>query len=349
MDEYVSVSATIQMREKLQWIWLQLKTLNLFGSESDDPARRKRQIHATRLFIVLLTVSFATLTCVYIFKEEAQAYEVLQPTQEEHERLVAKFRGTLECPCQKKEPIKEFLALNVIYHPICSSDLTSSSFINQLSNINTTGLHPMDFLVIGKDYFQNVQLFCNIMKSVIFELQERVFREPPQSDQLLTSQQLQEQIKGTLDFEKKESCRILNRSIRATEEMMFMNHPISMAYDLYKLKISPIGNVTIEQRMLGNCSCLLDPIDCFVETGFYSYHSSNDTFSLSTIVQGFRLGCSPYNTLLHSSFVCWYSSDCYRQVIEYRVFQPQVESIPIFRQSKSGKANLSSSQSFHHY
>lgn len=287
----------------------------MFDSNSNNPQTVILEIRTTRLYIVLVTMGTLILMFLGVFTAQTSIYTVYKPSRELFEVLLAKYPDTMQCPCTSiKVSYNKFSSVNVTYHEICSSDLISNAFINQLYAVNATPIHTTDFVAIGSKYFHTISLvYERVMDAVnyyfVFFLSSEF-----ESDLLLDSTHFQEVVEAKLENIRATILLYVNRGHQETLELSASNHLLSIPYNSFKLPFNSDGSISIEPSGFQNCSCLTQPNSCSMEAGFYSYDTFNDSFMLLTKVMGIRVGCMSFQSAFLSSLACWYSIDCYQMV-----------------------------------
>ncbi|CAF3777105.1 unnamed protein product [Rotaria sordida] len=100
-----------------------IEELNIFSSQSRDPNRIHHGRIASRLYIILFTVSISVLIVYTLLSVQTISQIVESPTQEQYEKLFEQYNQTLQCPCTVVSiPYEEFLQVTPTYHQVCSSD-----------------------------------------------------------------------------------------------------------------------------------------------------------------------------------------------------------------------------------
>ena len=68
-----------RVKEKLTWLWLQIRMLNLFDSHTNNPITQKHERRTTRLYITFVTIAFIILLSYTVATEETLVYTVVKP------------------------------------------------------------------------------------------------------------------------------------------------------------------------------------------------------------------------------------------------------------------------------
>ncbi|CAF3929747.1 unnamed protein product [Rotaria sp. Silwood1] len=311
-------------KEKIAWLWLKVKMLNLFDSNSNDPSTQKHERQTTRLYILSLVIAFIILFFYAITIEETKVYTIQNPSREIYDETYAEYSKTLECTCSKIAiPYSTFISIETSYHQICSSSLISPNFFAQLAAIKTDiPYYPGDFMLMSVEYFQWFYTFCALAQQTLYQqllmFQATLFV----NNKLLAYDTFDDQATQLVDSFIINLQYVFSRGIGETRQMMGFAQPVSAVSDItYKFQFTttPSGSqVQIEPiDFFSGCWCVCDPTGCSKDAAFYTYNSTNNSFNSVFNVSGARLGCSPMESVLQSTLACWYSSDCYQTVVDY--------------------------------
>ncbi|CAF1243990.1 unnamed protein product [Rotaria sordida] len=186
---------TVVTRLRLNLVNWFLK-LNLFKGEDRSNEQNERWITRCYLFLFSLT---SLILIIYTFViEQTMIVTVSKPTLKQYEYLLEQHKQ-LYCPCTRISiQYTEFTQINSSYHEVCSSDFTSTQWIQYLIGDRNysnpylfSGLHfdsdnhqmsnydQLDFrtLSISQFYFlsQLCQLSQEIVQDAITEFQQQTF------------------------------------------------------------------------------------------------------------------------------------------------------------------------------
>lgn len=100
-----------------------LTTLNLFADDNQNGIangqKLRDQLLTTRVYLILLGISFISLILFSSLADRIVAVTVLKPSLDTFEHLQAKFLGTLSCPCANiAVPYSSFLSFQSTYHQV---------------------------------------------------------------------------------------------------------------------------------------------------------------------------------------------------------------------------------------
>ena len=162
-----SGSGTVNIMNKVRRAIL---NLNLFPSvpPAEDILTLKKQRDSTYVLILLFVISLVILTSYTSTVSVVQQVTVHYSSYSLYEQLFEKYPLTLRCPCKRIAiPQKEFLQLNHLYHPICSSIFIEDEWIILLKNLQPTRFISTYFNYIGPSFFQMLSSFCLLSKQLI--------------------------------------------------------------------------------------------------------------------------------------------------------------------------------------
>lgn len=304
-----------KVKEKLLKFWTKIKSLNWFDTNSSDPLRQRRGQKSTRLYILLLSTTFTVLFFYTTFTKQTKIYNVQYPTQATYEQLLVKYADTIQCPCTRIAiPYQEFISFNVNYHPICSSEFISDSFIAQLFVFRDVNVYRGDFMQMSGPYFAGLSKFCLLSKIIFSRSLANVETDLFINDKLLSPDDFAMKSAAMELLFVEGAAAAFEGGIQTLLEFTTANQMLSVSSVSYNLRIVSNENVQVEPGGFSNCSCLLNPSTCSEEAGFYSYDSSTDSFTLLSTVMGIQVTCYPLLSIMQSNLACWYSLDCYEKV-----------------------------------
>ena len=307
----------ISRRKRLILLWNKLKTefhrLNTFASvpPSKDPLSLKNQKISTWLFILLLTISIAVLLFYSIFIPVQKTVTVKQPTYDQYLTLYSKYLNNLQCPCKTVSVTYErFLQLNYTLHHICSSFLVSEQWIRYLVRSGDLGgLHPLDFRVIGRYAFQALRSFCQLTDEIIQMSLSGFYETQYVSAYLTASDLFRRQNEAQAEQFKSSTSKAFASSlllIRQTTQANALMTATQANFFLY-FESSNTAGISFPIMYFG-CSCAETAL-CFRPAGMFMHDTVR--FIRLFAVPGFYGGCYIIESLLVSSFQCFYDKQCF--------------------------------------
>ena len=295
----------------------QVHEFNIFSSLplSEDPRVLKNQKISTWLFILLLTISIAVLLFYSIFIPVQKTVTVKQPTYDQYLTLYSKYLNNLQCPCKTVSVTYErFLQLNYTLHHICSSFLVSEQWIQYVSRSIYFGIsNGNNFGVIGRQAFQALRSFCQLTDEII-QMSLSGFYETQYVSAYLTASDL---------FRRQNEAEVEHFILSVTQTFVFSLKLILNATQSnslfagvptnYGIRTSTIpGFVTTYSKSYSNCSCKTSA-SCHEELHISDMFGTKALF----IVPGFYSACYIIESLLVSSFQCFYDEQCFDNVTYY--------------------------------
>jgi hypothetical protein len=169
-------------------------------------------------------------------------------------------------------------------------------------------------MMISASYFQFIASFCIVAQVAIYnfytEFQTTLYVNVKLPAPNIFVQQMNDIIRSSIDSMSDR----YRRSLPALLGMTTSYQVLSAAYTSFDLQVTSDGSIRIDPTGFPNCSCLLEPQTCSIEAAFYSYDSSNNSYTRLSTVNGVRVGCLPLLGFIQSTFECWYSKECYEEV-----------------------------------
>ena len=142
-----------------------------------NPQILRDQILATRVLLLLLTLSFSTLVLFTFLTEKLVSVTEPHPSLSTYQRLQAAHPNTLSCPCKQVAiTYADFVAVTPKYHQVCSSDLISAQWIASLFNPDTAHFTPLDFRLTAALQFRLLSLVCWLSHQTITDQHDEFFK-----------------------------------------------------------------------------------------------------------------------------------------------------------------------------
>ena len=240
------------------------------------------------------------------------------------------LQETTRCPCSRVSiSFSEFIRLDVTYHPVCSSDFISQTWIDATFNENVTRLSPVDVRKTLSAFWQSVRSFCALAKSAVSDgfddFKARSFISP----EAQTREYLQTQARLNLNFSLGTSLAKLQRNLLTIRQSISGNRFISGLNTNYRLVTiynrSSGSSVGVQPVILPNgCSCF-DPSGCPQHILLFENHRATN----GTSVLGMMFNCQPLDGALTSSLECFYQPSCLsliQQVLSISMTPPPLTS-----------------------
>ena len=302
-------------KQKLLNLFSKIKEINLFNSESNDISVTLRERIMTRLYVILLTLSFIVLALYIGLSETRNEYTVRNPSESDYEFLLNKYEDTLDCPCARTVMhYSNFTTLNVTYHQICQSGFISPIFIGQLFAYDYSAMYERDFITMSALYFIHLAQTCGLIIATFSATFHNTLNREFVALRLLAPDEFVRKIQSDFKIYKDTAIAYSDRGLVELVETTTFSYVLTATQNAFNLRITQNGTIEIESEPFSNCSCMKNPFTCSMDAGFYDYNPITGSAVLLYKVMGVRLGCAPFRSSLQSTFDCWYSAECYGQV-----------------------------------
>ena len=280
-------------KDVVQWLRRRLVEFNLYRSDTDDPIKIHRQRLATRLFVVLITISTLVLLFYTGFTLRKTTVTIAQPTQRQFETLWKRFPTTLQCPCKQISiPYRSFTAIDVSYHDVCSSAFVTPEWIRSIDT-TTVSYHLSAF-------WQTVAALCQNSEKSLSNAINSFKSTNMITPQIMPVEALKTRVAASLDFEVRTTQAMLHRTLLTIRQMISGNQIVSglgtnAGLHVFDVAHEFASSIYPRIRSYGNCSCL-------------NMEGCRRPFNTSAF--GLFVDCYPVDATLASSLQCYFSSNC---------------------------------------
>ncbi|UJR06812.1 hypothetical protein I4U23_011099 [Adineta vaga] len=338
--------------------WL---TWNMFNSRSTDPTIKHQEILSTRLYFILIIISFSILTTYISISIQTKNTIIPFPTQSMYENLQKQYPNNLQCSCNKTVILyKTFVKIIPSFHQVCSSDFISQQWIDFIFQVDSTLIYPIDIRTSLSSMWQLIKSFCQSATMTIFDRINQFYNSFLIEPMLLTEQVLEAKVQTILYslFQMTLSNFIQSIEIvyRITQVNQFITglltnyiaitkefKPINIYYPEYTIGsmtissyIGMIENEYIFKDSSITCSCKINrscPLsgklcrcirDSACSINFKMYFRHHET-NINWEVEGIQGGCS----VLDSNAIDQFHYDTYIniQLISKSDFHNQIHNI----------------------
>lgn len=317
------------------------KQLNLFNSYTTDERQVRREIVTTRIYLVLLP-TILTILLIYSAQKEFYHYvQVNNPSLDSYQRLLDAYPDTLLCPCsQLSIPYSSFVTLTPHYHPVCSSDFVSDRWLHYLYHDDASAYLALDIRSVSYAQFQLLHTLCESSKQSIINAFNSTFTSAVLVNSygiLLKSELVGTQAQAfTDDFIANivsEQRRRYALFTTVFDQNLLMaglqTSALSFISSKFDLKIKPVQYYPFfdDTSIWYDPPCKCDTITtCTVPLGICSNSLYDSEYSdrieiyekqgmCPILVNGFRSGCLPLNSLLKSTLECYYNQSCLSNIL----------------------------------
>nr|ACD54676.1 unknown [Adineta vaga] len=247
-----------------------LKKLNVFNNPTlntpDHVIQQQRQ--ATYVYLILLSVALFTLVIYNSLTYSTTTFTLINPSLEQHHYSM----NTIDCSCsQLAISYSSFIEFECSFHPLCKSHFISSEYLLELFLLYDSLDDAIN--VARQNYLASFFISVSLINYNLFD----------------------KQINASLDqFKSTLSDHYLN-NLRLIRDMMQSKAFVS----LYSTNWYPVlynwsswnyfSTIYMKPQHYGNCNCLT---------------SSACNQPSTPFIQGYFVGCTPLEALLHSSIEC---------------------------------------------
>ncbi|UJR34748.1 hypothetical protein I4U23_027526 [Adineta vaga] len=325
-------SVNDRRKEFFQLLKQNLIELNFFKSAppSTDQNIVLQQRITTRLYLILFFLSLIILIIFRSIKPQTIHSTKHLPTLNDFFLLDKQYSQTLHCPCsQITIPYKYLMKIQPEYLEICTSHFVSSDWINIEYKYTDEDIYIDDFRHQSKYFFQLLSTLCQISKQTIEESLQSFYQTQFLSNELLNNQSFQTQFNSIFDEFKQtiqESFQRVLQTIKFNFEINQFSTELnsrfgysSMAHTIGQLYILPLSRKilsTSDSNIPNNIG--LHAESCSVKDLHQSCYEKvvlrlNETKSIT--IPGLFLHWSPYQSILMSSFECFYNQTCFSSIV----------------------------------
>ncbi|CAF0768552.1 unnamed protein product [Adineta steineri] len=233
------------------------------------------------------------------------------PSQTQYENLLMLNSTTLQCPCHNISiPYKHFITINNTFHQVCSSDFVKEKWIDFLFiGGKWRNYDRVDLRSRGAAYFDLLSALCKISKITINNAIEQFLDDVFISATVVSQSEFNMHMNVIINQFKTNTPARFSRDLQLLRDSTHGNAFISgyflnwywwINHDIDDVTV-PTGVVTLKN----GCSCGTQK-DCITNAGVYDSNSGIQHFE----IPGWNIGCSVIETLLHSTFECFYNQTC---------------------------------------
>lgn len=298
-------------------IWLKgkLVTWNIYRNQSKNVEQIKVQRYSTRVYASILVLMMIPLSIYAVFVKHIALVTVLKPTEQEYERLLEIYDNKLICECETISiQLKSLVKLDMSLHQICTSDFIEERFWIKFIAINGT-LSPSDFVNDAQNYFALLESLCILARKSI-ELAQKDFESFEYVNRLVVPrQQFEQQMSKYISAFISRTTEDFVRSIIYFRDFTSRNHLLSVSPSFGKFFIRPDFTITSTSKIMWG------GIPCVLSTDYFHWSEfsvqGTDMVSLQDwSIPGVAVGCSSIDSIMHSTFECWFDSKCISQFVD---------------------------------
>ncbi|CAF1375193.1 unnamed protein product [Adineta ricciae] len=316
---------TNSLKRFIRRLLISVRELNLFSTfEDDDSHELRNQILATRIYLSLLIVSVLSL-CIYTsLVSITETIIIDKPTYKQYQKLIENNHNP-QCQCKYISIVyDQFIDLQAVFHPVCSSDFVSDKWIYFLHGLDDESYSKT------KDFHRNAVYSFGLLRSLC-ELAKTTVNENVQQ-QLPLKSYITSHVKGVDGFFKEifsfldtlilteetkltQLLTIFRRLIITQELISTQSTNIRLFAETSSLMPGQQRNPTVTTRTYYHkkvetrCDCRRST--CVEEYILESVKNKNILF----IIPNFYQGCFITDSLLQSSLTYFYNKTCIEQLL----------------------------------
>ena len=273
---------------------------------------------ATRVYLILLTVSIAILLVYTMLTPRLQTGTVFQPDRTTFENLYLSYSSTLQCPCnQIIIPYSSFIILSPKYHPVCSSLYISETWLDWISyekEDNRTRYY-LDFRIAGVDSFNMLRSFCSQVQITVDEAVYIFNRSTLVTDQALPKVEFEARTLTILNQFKSETVSLFRRAMTVNKIFFRTMFPAFQTRTIMAATDTILSSASIEFRPYSvrlyfpdSCLCALND-SCPSELRTFGYGYPGES-NVDFMVPQFFSDCFVSQAVLGSTLECFFDEVC---------------------------------------
>lgn len=295
------------LRDLLAKFWLYLIQLNLFPTRSSitNPAELQTQRIASRLFIIIFSLSACFLFVYTVSATSIRTFTISTPTLKQYAQLYQSDSQTLSCPCsQISNNYSSFIQIDYYSHPVCSSIFITNPWITYV-RLYSGVLRVDDFRFTARHTFQALRSLCQLTKESI-QISLDQFYSTKHVTNVLSSE----------DLLRSQSEAIIKQFITATTNNFLLSLRLigntTQANTLASGLLTNLGFYIPNREIIIPYWTRRDTCNCQTTSActqqIVIYPNGNRTSSWD--VPGFSLGCFVLEALRQSDLNCFFNQTC---------------------------------------
>ncbi|CAF1289577.1 unnamed protein product [Adineta steineri] len=316
-----------------------IRELDLFPtippSQDEKILRRNRRL--TRIYLTLLFISLLTIAIYTLITQDTITVNVKSPSLLRYSELITQYPLTFQCFCSNVtvKYHKFITQIELQNHSICSSDFLSPDRFETIWNGERQNAWDYydysdddDFRTWIKAQLEAVSKMCTISGKILDSSLTVWLQKDFVTARVISHNEFETQIKESMEELKRTIANELVLLVKliqvtnvanqlATRQSSNWQFIVSRGYSLSSYSELDLLDPKIHQNALhsltlpkiyneDNCSCALQ-LNCSKYSSF-RYRVLNRPARQT--LPNFRTGCLPMNSLLQSSFSCFFNETC---------------------------------------
>ena len=308
-----------------------------FGNNINQMSVNHLGKQTTRLFFVLLMISFLLMGIYTLTKEQILTKTFDKPSFDTYEQLEQKYGDKLTCSCSSIETTyNQVINIDIFFHSICSSEFISDEVINLLaisipSNLSTYATRDYRHFIYPHIFY--LKELCHISIESVRNLIEHFLSTSFITNELLFEHDFNQRIDATIAQTKSNAPNSLNSIMSFIRNVNFGNAIISTYGTNFKYVLILSNHSSApptEAEIYDNdCSCALRS-NC-TSQAYRIGNTSSDRIAL----KGLKIGCTPSESFLSSTLECFYDVLCIDIIKEYLNYSDVLHPISIIADNRT--------------
>ena len=278
--------------------------LNLFRTKSTNHQVVYRQKLTTKLYLCLILFCLVILIFYMSFNQITISTTIQLDNQKHYEDLQRQYPSTVHCSCsQISIEYQHFLEINFFYHEICSSNFTSQIWIDYLYDFQQE--NDRNYHAFASAQFRTLQTLCQLTQTAINTSLIQFYARQFFANELISFDIFEQQIDSFIQSFQTSLSHTFTYQFNTIRSLVQGNAYISAYESNWQFTVletytdAPI--YTNPRSYADSCSCATSS-KCFqpaIRTDQYPFG-----------LPGLFIGCSPLETILQSTFECFYNQTC---------------------------------------
>ncbi|CAF1141419.1 unnamed protein product [Adineta ricciae] len=293
-------------------IYVWAKKLNVFDTVMNNKTIEEQR-RGTRVYLVLLSITLLIFGLNNLLIYSSFITVIYNPSLEEYEQLQQQYSiDAINCPCfHFSIPYSSFIELEFDLHQVCGSEFVSDWYIKELfqiyNQLNYFHAKWNAFTLQGTCFtqFQTLAVLCSHVKDIINDGRQQFLASSVISANIIDNSALNTQINTSLMKFQSTLPNVFLNTFHLLRGMIQSNGMVSSYSTNWYLQMKDVvqyATVYFHPQFYNNCNCAT---------------SSTCTQSSTPFILGYFVGCTPLESLLQSTFECFYNQSCVDLLVTY--------------------------------
>lgn len=283
---------------------MKLISLNLFRTQSTNGRTIRKQVYATRLYLVSLIIICPVLVLYTLLNQKSITLIVQLRDLQQYNDLRVKYPTTVSCPCSDISiSYDRFIELDPVYHQICSSDFVTQQWSEYL--YDASRMYQKNYHSTASVQFQILSVLCEQAQQNVNNSLVQFFSTKFISGQLVSADLLQIQVESIVASLRKATPQTFRQALAILTDLIYGNAFMNAYETNWKFTVYDTSHFaavyTNPQSYGSSCNCATSPNCAQVATLVDQWNST---------VPGLLIGCYPHVSMLQSTLACLYDQQC---------------------------------------